>query len=217
MIALLVSVVLAFQNPETGIPVSAKTAVVIGDTPEAMCAVIYAAREEAIAATEKQLDALPSRNDWAKLSPEAQEKFKKPLRTYLEKLKSSKTIQIAPQTPWEVTPGKLFTMPVIKPPQDGWMLARQLDKTTVLAFWAIPSAAAPQVWKRKYVVMEGVRGIKKDAKEGTPINTEGLWQRLEDMKLQDNAYPHLLRSPNEAAVKKMWPKYLAEREAKKKK
>ncbi len=191
--------------------------IIRGDTPESMCALIYEARTQEIAKVSEQMDGLTSRNDWEKLSPEAQDKLKKPFRTKLDSLRKARSIAAPTRVPWDVQLGELFTMPVVKDSAKKWRTQSRVDKTTILVFCEIqiPGDRYTSAYvAKKYAVLEGVRGLPAKLDSGKPIDTDGLWQRIDDLKLEGKDYMRYRRWPNESEVKKLWPKYLTEQEAK---
>lgn len=216
MLAYLCLAVLCGQEPE------AKPAE--PTTPTVFCALAYERRLATIAAIQAQLDELPKKNDYTKLSAEAKKKLEKPFKDQISAVRQNREVDWNVRLPDGAQMGEVFKFPRTNPKfavNDQYGLQHVIDKKNIIAVRAEEAEVSQKVGtrikkvkvpKETFLVIQGLKATEFTEKFRYPIKLSGLWVRIEDLKHDDKTHMRVARWPHENDVKAMWPQFLKDRE-----
>jgi hypothetical protein len=185
------------------------------------CRTAYDERLFKVLEVQSELSLLQKKSDWDKLSTEAKAKIEKPFRDRIAKIRANRAFDPNVKFPTDAEQFEVFSLPV--PPERGakvLSIQQVIDKTTVVAGLLRPAVGNPErpetiipgAYTSMQLVVSGLKPSEVVDKAGTTIRISGLWQRIEDLKLDGKEYVQVMRWPHEQVARKMWPKYIEERD-----
>lgn len=206
MIALLCCLALLQDKPAEQMPPK-------DEQIELVLAAAYSNRQERIAAAEANLAKLKVDNDWDKLSEKARAKLEKPILDQIKAAKLDKRPYWTQQHPLASKVNDVFQFET-KTGEPGvnkeWDGEKTVDTGSVIGF-------GPQINRKSEVpcriIISGLKASEYDSKRRSVLKLSGLWKRTDDFQLNGVKYTHIERWESDAEARKLWPKYLADKEA----
>lgn len=193
-------------------------------TAEEFVDLAWRKRESRIKAIEDQIEQLPKKYDWEKLTADAKSKIEKPFRDQIATAKRSVDLDLNFKYPEMAANNEVFKLPRSNPRlaiSDQYQVGKVVDGSSVCAVAKIVQvkvAKTGSISSRstqtdiKLAVFEDLKETEFVEKPGAQLRLGGMWRRIGDTTVDGTKYPRATRWPHEDEVKKLWSKRLKEAE-----